>query len=474
MKRCIIFSLLIVLWSGLTISAQTLDEARELYKIGEYSKALPIFELELNMKPTDPALNQWYGVCLYETGGDLKKAEECLLIASKKGIQDAPLYLGRMYTKLYRFDEASKEYEKYAKLKRRDKEALARLEEEQEYLEMLKKAALRTEDIQIIDSVVVDKNDFLSAYKLSPSSGQLDYLKISPSDKSVESTAYTNEKETKTFYANSLGGDKSKYSLFSSEKLLSGFGNEKRLSDDNFGLSGSLNYPYVLSDGVTIYFAAQDEDNFGGYDLYVTRYNMNNDTYLTPERLNMPFNSLYNDYMMAIDEEKGVGWFASDRFQPEGKVCVYTFIPNEQVSLVENESEKYLIDRAAITSIKKSWKNDADYRKVIALARSNVEAKKQIARDFEFVIDDKYTYYKLDDFKDRKALDMFRQLSERKKEIKNIEDRLDNLRSSYHSGQSNSKANEILELEYKQSQLFGEIKDLEIKTRNQEIQSVRR
>ena len=91
------------------------------------------------------------------------------------------------------------------------------------------------------------------------------------------------------------------------EKLIDGYGNEKQLSATNFGLTGDVNYPYVMPDGVTIYFAAKDYDTLGGYDLFVSRYNMNNDTYLAPERLSMPFNSMYNDYLMVVDEEKGVG-----------------------------------------------------------------------------------------------------------------------------------------------------------------------
>ena len=33
--------------------------------------------------------------------------------------------------------------------------------------------------------------------------------------------------------------------------------------------------------------------------------------------------------MYAIDDYNNLGWFASDRYQPEGKVCVYVFVPNE-------------------------------------------------------------------------------------------------------------------------------------------------
>lgn len=32
--------------------------------------------------------------------------------------------------------------------------------------------------------------------------------------------------------------------------------------------------------------------------------------------------------MYVIDEYNNLGWFASDRFQPEEKVCIYVFIPN--------------------------------------------------------------------------------------------------------------------------------------------------
>ena len=49
-----------------------------------------------------------------------------------------------------------------------------------------------------------------------------------------------------------------------------------------------------MADGVTIYYAS-DGEGLGGYDIFVTRYNTNTDTYLVPENVGMPFNSPYND-----------------------------------------------------------------------------------------------------------------------------------------------------------------------------------
>lgn len=465
-----IVALFFLLMPLTAFSQSSLNEAKELYKIGAYDKALPIFEKEYLAKPTDASLNQWYGVCLYETKKDLKKAEEYITFAASKNVPEAFFYLGKIYTETYRFNKAEAEFSKYAKLKRRDKNALSLLEDEEELLSTLKRAALHTEDIQVIDSIVVDKESFLSAYKLSTSGGLIDYYNSFFGKGSAETTVYTNEKATKVYYAKRA--DNKKDELFSMERLIDSFGNEKKLTDNSFSLSGNLNYPFILTDGVTIYFSAEDENGLGGYDIYVTRYNLNNDTYLTPERLNMPFNSFYNDYMMVIDEEKGVGWFASDRFQPEGKVCVYTFIPNDQVSMVTSENEEYLVSRAIISSIKDSWKQGIDYNKIINLARKEIKKKEEIVNDFDFVINDKFTYYKWSDFKNPSAKQLYQQAFEASKDMKNTEIRLDELRDSYASKPSQSKANEILELENKQNQLFQKIKDLEIKSRNQEITSL--
>ncbi|MDR2955732.1 MAG: tetratricopeptide repeat protein [Prevotella sp.] len=484
MKSAIIY-IIISLFSFSTLHAQTLAEARELYTQGDFEKALPVFEKELAAKPNDVNLNHWYGVCLYETGGDRVKAEESLLIAAKKNVQDSFYYLGLIYTEEFRFTEAEENFNKYETLltkkkpKKKDEidkqEAdLARLGSNRKTTSRLKRMVSNTEDIQIIDSVVVDKKNFLSAYKLSHSSGRLDYFNtVFTANKDIESVVYFNEKETKIYYGQP---DKNNiFSLYSMEKLLNEFGNEKKLSSNNFGIGGNINYPYVMADGVTIYFAAKDPESIGGYDLFISRYNINNDTYLTPERLNMPFNSQYNDYMMVVDEEKGVGWFASDRFQPEGSVCIYTFIPNSVVKTVQSEDEKYLADRARISSIRSTWEKDKNYNDLIALARKAPKEEAKEVRDFTFVVNDKNVYYKLTDFKNTTARDTYYKVIQKNTEKRSLTEKLEGLRTTYSRSNDNIRRNmttEMLGLERQIEELQKEIPSLEIQARNQEIQSL--
>jgi tetratricopeptide (TPR) repeat protein len=152
--------------------AQTLDDAKSWYLEGRYAEALPVFQTEYLNNPNNASINQWLGVSLYETGRILE-AQKYLEFASGRKITDAYIYLGELYAKLYRFEDAEKEFDKYQRAKRRDSEALEILDQKRANAERLQRAVNRTEDLQIIDSLVILKSDFLSAYNLSASSGSL-------------------------------------------------------------------------------------------------------------------------------------------------------------------------------------------------------------------------------------------------------------------------------------------------------------
>src|SRR5699024_1817473 len=133
-----------------------------------------------------------------------------------------------LYAKLYRFEEAEKEFDKYQRANRRNNEALERLDLVREYSTKLQRAINRSEDIQIIDSLVLPKTDFLNAYNLSASSGSVipinEFFKdraLSLSDK----TLFINERKDKIYYSSGEGD----MNLFTMEKLLDTFGNEKQL-----------------------------------------------------------------------------------------------------------------------------------------------------------------------------------------------------------------------------------------------------
>ena len=478
MRLRYIYTIFLLCVLGVPLQAQSLDEAKEWYLEGRYADALPVFQREYQDNPNNASINQWLGVSLYETGRILE-AKEYLEFASSKKINEAYLYLGKLYVKMYRFDEAEKEFEKYQRANRRNNDALEQLEREREYAERLQRAVSRTEDVQVIDSVVVAKSDFLSAYNLSRSSGSLMPLSEFFEERTdANKTLYMNELQNKVYY--SRGDGTASTSLYTMEKLLDSFGNEKALPG-TINTEGHQAYPFVMSDGLTIYFASTGHQSFGGYDLYVTRYNLASDTYLVPNQLNMPFNSPFNDYMMAIDEQKGVGWFASDRFQPDGMVCIYTFIPNERVTLVEgeqggeaNEKMNYMARRAMISSIQESWKENSDYTSLRAMAQEKPVLEQDASGDFNFVINDQVTYHSLDDFRNSQARSIFSQSQGLTNQLRELKKNLSEQRERYAAGESNNSAlrQSILQLEKEAPVLHKEIERLQVQARNQEIRSL--
>src|SRR5699024_9602082 len=155
-----------------------------------------------------------------------------------------------------------------------------------EYSTLLQRAINRSEDIQIIDSLVLPKKDFLNAYNLSVTSGSVMPINEFFKDQALnDKTLFINERKDKIYYSSGEGDT----NIFTMEKLLDTFGNEKQLPS-SINDPGSQAYPFVLSDGLTIYFSSTGHQSFGGYDIFVTRYNLTSDSYLTPNQLNVPFN----------------------------------------------------------------------------------------------------------------------------------------------------------------------------------------
>ncbi|ADV43654.1 M48 family metallopeptidase [Bacteroides helcogenes] len=474
-KKYILFFLFGFL--SISVSAQTLAEAKALYEKEQYEEAKPVFRKFVKAQPANGSYNLWYGICCLKTG-EPEEALKHLETAVKKRIPGGQIYLAQNYNDLYRFEDAIRTYEDYiselSRRKRPMEEAEKLLEKSKNNFRMLK----GVEEVCFIDSFVVDKKNFLESYKISPESGKL----------FMYSTYFQNPgKQGGTVYETELG-NKVYYSEQQPDGTLSILSRNKLLDKWSQGslLPGSINeainasYPYVLTDGITIYYAADGAGSFGGYDIYVTRYNTNTDSYLTPENVGMPFNSPYNDYMYVIDEFNDLGWFASDRYQPEDKVCIYVFIPNpsKQVYNYEETDSKRMIQLARLHSIKDTWTNkdavNAAKERLQNMLNSKPKAKKNY--DFEFVIDDYTTYHQLSDFQSPDAKVLFGQYGRLEKSYRQQSNKLEEMRSQYAQAGKNEKTKmsaAILDLEKRVRQLSIDIEQLAIQIRNLEKRTIK-
>ena len=453
----------------LTLSAQgqTIEEARALYIDKNYEEAKPMFEKFVKSNPTNANYNFWYGVSALNTN-EAQKAVKPLELANKRRVPDAALYLGKAYLYSYQFDDAIKTLEDYIKTQERRKkdttEPKALLEQAKTNSRMIK----GVEQVTVIDSVVVSKEDFISAYKLSVESG---YLTQAEADSaSLATITYQTERGNKRYIGQAETG--AFYQLYTQAKVGEEWNGLNPITDLNKD-SVSIGFPFMLSDGTTFYYASNDQEYLGGYDILVTRYNTSNDSFLMPENVGMPFNSIYNDYMYVIDEFNNLGWFASERFQKEGNVCIYIFIPNTAKRTYDFETVPYeeLKKLASLEDIKLTWKDEKEVQdglKRLEFARS-YQPTQQSEADFIFVLNDKMTYKSLKDFQSSEAREAFMKFQVMEKDFNTQTDKLSSLRDQYAETESPNLKPAILDLEKRIEEMRLEIASQEKLIRSLEL-----
>lgn len=308
--------------------------------------------------------------------------------------------------------------------------------EEQMHLEKLERLKSAMQKVMIIDSIVVDKNNFFRYYKLSPETGSIsdgdEFFHVKENDgyfvhlNEIGNKCYYSQQETDS--TSNLYYRESANTEWSQPTPLVGINDDHQFRH--------VNYPYMMGDGITFYFAADgDPDGLGGYDIYMTTYDEEANRFLRPINIGLPFNSEANDYLYVIDEYANLGWFASDRNQEDGKVCIYVFVPSEKriTYNIADYTPEEINGLAQISSIAATWYDEEQYS--LAIHRLEEIRKEQRAKDnstdIMFVINDDLTYHKVSDFKLPENILRYQQLNRLRHRQTTLNQSLDKTRMVY-------------------------------------------
>ncbi len=287
-----------------------------------------------------------------------------------------------------------------------------------------------TAKIMFVDSVVVDKEDFLSHLPLPKDVGS-----VAREGNTIE---YVNEFDDTRIVAS---GDSLSRHLYLSRRYGPEWDPPRQLDELNNEMP---NYPFLMADGITLYFSAEGEGTVGGRDLFLTMYDADNSEFYEATNVGLPFNSPQNDYMLAISDIDNLGWLVTDRHQEEGKVCIYTFVPTAQrQTFAEDVPSADIKPYAEITCIKDTW-GFGDYASAIqrrdALTRRMAENTDN--NSIEFVVNDDTVYHSLTDFSTKSNQAQFEEILQNKEQLSQLERLLENLRTSYTDA-SPSKRHDI-------------------------------
>lgn len=329
-----------------------------------------------------------------------------VLISTNVRAQNANNQKGTVeyYINHYMFDEAEQALNQSVRRLRRRGQSTEAEEQMLDNVSRMRMMMDAVERVTFIDSVTVNKSDFLSVIRLSDESGRIiPYSSFFRAEDAMgQCMVYENELANRIIYAKPVTETLSM--LYMSDLINGEWSETRKLAELDAYPQG---FPFLLSDGLTLYFGAMGEESIGGYDIFVTRYDDDEKCFLAPENVGMPFNSPANDYMLAIDEYNELGWLVTDRNQPDDTVCVYVFVPNDTRRVYDSNlyEQDVMAGLAMVSSVADTWDDKAlvaEAKKRLQEVRTD-EQKVVKQKDFEFIINDKLTYTCIEDFKSKAA-----------------------------------------------------------------------
>lgn len=443
--------ILLALIGCVSAYADALEDARLLVSEGDYWKARESLDAAVkgNPKIASGALyNYLLGVCEFEDG-EYGKARKLLETAKAKGSGDAVMYLGRLAFLDYDFQRAREFYSDYKRYREKLRQPVGEtIEELETQLLSAENALSRVEAITVIDSIAVPVDDFFKTYRLPHSAGRL----LKPEEIPLKDhrngaiVAFVNEGEDYMIWGepDSVGNVR----LVESQRLTDGKWTEPVATPDFLNTRGYADFPFMMPDGETLYYASDGNDSMGGYDIFVVTRDPQTGEYLQPQNLGMPINSPYDDYMLAIDEENGIGWWATDRNLLGDKITVYVFKVNDVRRNCSVDDER-IVQLARLNDYRMTWGDTSkeeieDLRKTVASIDPDKIKKKA---DFLIPKGNGEFYTSMDEFPDRQCKSAASLYLKTLSSFQRNEDHLDGLRKRFARTHADNVARQIQQAE---------------------------
>lgn len=409
--------------------------------------------------PANTLANLRAGQALIESG-QISRAKHYL----SKGGNDAQAWFALIDLENYDFDGATACAEKYLASKHDPNSAADALARKVITRAEIGRSMLdRVEKVIVIDSITVDKPSFFKAFHISAPTGRITDTAHLPSGMKGDdgTTVYVSESGERMLWGQTDANGN--VNIVESTHLADGSWERPHAVADNLQLGANANYPFLLSDGMTLYYASDGEGSLGGYDIYVTRND--GERYLNPQNIGMPYNSPMDDYLLAIDDATGVGWWATDRNHIPGSLTIFVFVPQELRDNYSVDGTPDLIDRARITSVAATHRPGENYNAYLdAIKALKHDAPSDKSEgSFRFALPDGRIITSIDQLTEPEARELLQEYLVEIDAFHKQSSHLLQLRSRYATGDK-SLSSEILseenELDERRSQLKHMINDI--------------
>ena len=445
-------------------------EALRLFNAEKYAEAAEIYASIIESNNRDIPLNYYYGVSLYHINKDIDEAIRRLKFSSTRPVSpDVHYYLGKLYQQVYEMELAADHFDKFLTLSKlpssKTKDAEKTMEDCLSAVRLINKYF----DIQVLKKDTVNKNAILNNINLSKDAGELMLSQsffVTGVDRNQ--VIFKTERGNEVFFPMQERDDS--WNIYKIIKLLDSWSEPELLNEPINSAYDDL-YPFLLIDGVTLYFSSNRPGGMGGFDIYQSYFDPETGTFSDPANLGPPFNSPDDDFLLVPDEYSGKAWFVTNRGVEKEKNIVVEIVWDDTVIKNNTENIHQLKHIASLpTSENISGRTAQQFR------QNDTEIMTKSENQIFFIINDTLSYSRTEQFHSTEALNMFKAGYDAEQRkiifISHLDKKREAFSQSYDLNEKNSLYNEIVQLERQTYGMVENINEKYISARRLELEKI--
>jgi hypothetical protein len=413
-KKRRLFVPFLLIFSMLWLTANSQEGSKDELKTrgtkyfldGDYEKAMSDFKTLHDLYPKDPEISYFLGRSYLHCFQQSDEAAKLLKFAATRNYgEDAYFFLGRAYHLNYQFDEADMAYSTFKKT------AKTRFLKEYEvdyWIEAnknAKKSVTAVFKAPLVKKTQIPINIPESAFAEN-TTGK--YIYVPDEFKSATDKALNYQ--TVMFLSKDVQVDD--YLYFDCKSVKSKTGTDiyrvKRLQNEEYSIPERLSdvintavdeaYPFFDKATYTLYFSSKGYNTSGGFDIFYSKYDVSTRQWSTPEKLEFPINTPYDDYLYTLASDQASVTFLSNRNSLPGSIGAYTIPvipPGEYLSLwSKDDIRSYALfenvhseaEKTPDSFIEKNIADKSNYKEPIVESETVSEVTKPVQSEYDLIL----------------------------------------------------------------------------------------
>ena len=306
-------------------------QADKLFEEEKYVDATPLYSRLLALNPRSYDYNYRFGTCLLYNSYKKQDAFKYLNYAVTDASTDINAYyfLGKAYHLNYQFNEAIKNYELYKQKAGGKPKSTFEVDRQIEMCQNGKRLLTTISDLVVLQKTETNAKDFFRLYKLPEHIGgdiivAADFQsKVDKKKGYVPIIHFPAQSNSTIYYASYGESDTGQKDIYMRRKLPDGSWSLPQVVGGSVNTKFDEDFPFMQAGSNYLYFCSKGHNSMGGYDIFRSKLDVENNTFGVPENMDFAISSPDNDLFFVVDSLDNNAYFASTRQSSNGNIHVY-------------------------------------------------------------------------------------------------------------------------------------------------------